>query len=53
MQNNSMNRMYDPSESLSTLTVVNLARIKKEKDLDYLEHLCAHIEKTKLNPIWY
>lgn len=44
---------YQPYSSLGSLSMVSLAQIQQEENLDYLENLCNFIDQMNLNPLWF
>jgi hypothetical protein len=45
--------LYQLTESVGAVAMVNVEHIKKQENLDYLEHLCSFINRMNINPIWF
>jgi hypothetical protein len=45
--------LYQLTESVGAVSMVSIDQIKKEENLDYLEHLCTFIDRMNINPIWF
>lgn len=45
--------LYQLTESVGAVSMVNLDQIRKQENLDYLEHLCSFIDRMNINPIWF
>lgn len=45
--------LYQLTESVGAVSMVSTDQIRKQENLDYLEHLCSFIERMNINPIWF